>query len=54
MVSVNIIRLIYCFVSRYGNIVARTEYGKIVTMIYAVFAIPLYVLYFRTIGKVIS
>ena len=51
MVSVNIIYQNFPR-PRYGNIVARTEYGKIVTMIYSVFAIPLYVLYFRTIGKV--
>ena len=37
---------------RYGNTVPRTKYGKIVTMIYAVFGIPVYILYFRNIGQV--
>ena len=38
--------------SRYGNTVPHTKYGKIVTMIYAVFGIPVYILYFRNIGQV--
>ena len=37
----------------YGNTVPTTKYGKIVTMIYAVFGIPVYILYFRNIGQVI-
>ena len=37
---------------RYGNTTPRSEYGKIVTMIYAVFGIPVYILYFQNIGKV--
>ena len=38
---------------RYGNIVPVTQYGKIASMIYAVFGIPVYILYFRSMGKVI-
>ena len=39
---------------RYGNMVPRTEYGKIATMVYAVFGIPVYVLYFMNMGKVFA
>merc|ERR1712066_186077 len=38
----------------YGNTVPLTKYGKIVTMIYAVFGIPVYILYFRNIGQVFA
>ena len=37
---------------RYGNIVPRTQYGKIATMLYAVLGIPVYILYFKNMGKV--
>ena len=36
---------------RYGNTAPRTPYGKIATMLYAVLGIPVYILYFRNIGK---
>ena len=39
---------------RYGNLVPRTEYGKIVTIVYAVFGIPVYILYFMNMGKVFA
>ena len=39
---------------RYGNIVPRTHYGKIATMLYAVLGIPVYILYFRNMGKEIA
>lgn len=38
----------------YGNVVPRTVYGKIMTMIYATFGIPLYILYFQNMGKVLA
>lgn len=38
----------------YGNMVPRTTWGKICTVIYAVFGIPLYVLYFMNMGKVLA
>lgn len=38
----------------YGNILPRTTYGKIMTMIYATFGIPLYILYFQNMGKVLA
>ena len=37
----------------YGDTVPVSEYGKIVTMIYAILGIPVYILYFRNIGKVL-
>ena len=36
----------------YGSLVPRTKWGKIVTMIYAVCGIPVYILYFMNMGKV--
>lgn len=36
----------------YGNVVPKTTLGKAATVVYAVFGIPLYVLYFRNMGKV--
>ncbi|XP_025829023.1 potassium channel subfamily K member 2 [Agrilus planipennis] len=38
----------------YGNMVPRTPWGKGVTVIYAVFGIPLYVLYFMNMGEVLA
>ncbi|KAI5711971.1 TWiK family of potassium channels protein 7 [Diaphorina citri] len=38
----------------YGNMVPRTLLGKATTVVYAVFGIPLYVLYFRNMGKVLA
>ena len=44
--------IIYVLVHRYGNLVPRTKWGKIVTMMYAVCGIPVYILYFKNMGKV--
>ena len=44
--------IIYVLVYRYGNLVPRTKWGKIVTMLYAVCGIPVYILYFKNMGKV--
>lgn len=38
----------------YGNLVPRSNWGKVATMLYAVFGIPLYVLYFMNMGKVLA
>lgn len=38
----------------YGNLVPKTGWGKVMTMIYAAFGIPLYVLYFVSMGKVLA
>ena len=38
----------------YGNLVPKTTWGKIMTMVYAAFGIPLYVLYFVCMGKVLA
>lgn len=38
----------------FGNIVPRTAWGKIATMFYALFGIPLYVLYFLNMGEVFA
>jgi hypothetical protein len=38
----------------YGNIVPRTEWGRIATMLYALFGIPVYILYFMNMGKVLA
>ena len=46
--------LMIYFLLSYGNLVPRTQWGKIVTMLYAVFGIPVYVLYFLNMGKVVT
>ncbi|KFB37969.1 TWiK family of potassium channels protein 18 [Anopheles ziemanni] len=38
----------------YGNLVPRTPWGKGATVIYATFGIPLYILYFMNMGKVLA
>lgn len=38
----------------FGHLVPRTEWGKIATMLYAVFGIPVYVLYFMNMGQVLA
>ncbi|XP_066992812.2 two pore potassium channel protein sup-9 [Anabrus simplex] len=38
----------------YGNMVPRTPWGKGITVVYAVFGIPLYVLYFMNMGEVLA
>lgn len=38
----------------YGNCLPRTINGKIMTMVYATFGIPLYILYFQNMGKVLA
>lgn len=38
----------------YGNVVPKTPLGKGLTVLYAVFGIPLYVLYFMNMGKVLA
>lgn len=38
----------------YGNMVPRTQWGRGLTVIYATFGIPLYILYFVNIGKVLA
>ncbi|KPJ14137.1 TWiK family of potassium channels protein 7 [Papilio machaon] len=38
----------------YGNIVPKTVWGKIVTIAYACFGIPIYILYFCNMGKVLA
>lgn len=49
MFSLSIITMI-----GYGNMVARTDMGKAVTVLYAIFGIPLYVLYFMNMGEVLA
>lgn len=38
----------------YGNLTPRTQWGKAITVIYATFGIPLYILYFLNMGKVLA
>ncbi|CAH1135041.1 unnamed protein product [Ceutorhynchus assimilis] len=38
----------------YGNMVPKTREGKILTMVYALFGIPLYVLYFKNMGQILA
>lgn len=38
----------------YGNMTPRTQWGKGATVIYATFGIPLYILYFLNIGRVLA
>lgn len=38
----------------YGNMVPHTVQGKVATIVYAVFGIPLYILYFKNMGKVLA
>lgn len=49
MFSLSIITMI-----GYGNLVPRTQIGKGVTVLYAVFGIPLYILYFMNMGKILA
>ncbi|XP_017779092.1 PREDICTED: potassium channel subfamily K member 15 [Nicrophorus vespilloides] len=49
MFSLSIITMI-----GYGNMVPRTPWGKGVTVLYAVFGIPLYILYFMNMGEVLA
>lgn len=37
-----------------GNLYPRTEWGKATTLLYATFGIPLYILYFLNMGKVLA
>lgn len=50
--------LMYCLsvfsMIGFGNMVPRTKWGKGITVIYATFGIPLYILYFMNIGKVLA
>lgn len=50
--------LMYCMsvftMIGYGNQVPKTPWGKGATMIYATFGIPLYILYFSNIGRVLA
>lgn len=38
----------------YGHMTPKTEWGKIATIIYAVFGIPLYIVYFMNMGRVFA
>lgn len=38
----------------YGNVYPKTEEGKIATLVYAGFGIPVYILYFMNMGKVFA
>jgi hypothetical protein len=38
----------------YGHMVPRTDWGKIGVIIYACIGIPVYILYFMNMGKVLS
>ena len=38
----------------YGDVVPRTEAGKIGVIVYAIFGIPVYILYFMNMGKVFA
>lgn len=49
MFSLSIITMI-----GYGNLVPRTQLGRGVTVVYAVFGIPLYILYFMNMGKILA
>lgn len=50
--------LMYCLsvfsMIGYGNMTPRTQWGKFTTVVYATFGIPLYILYFMNIGKVLA
>lgn len=50
--------LMYCMsvfsMIGYGNMVPKTRWGKGATVIYATFGIPLYILYFLNIGRVLA
>ncbi|KAK5650684.1 hypothetical protein RI129_001713 [Pyrocoelia pectoralis] len=49
MFSLSIITMI-----GYGNMTPKTQWGKALTVIYAVFGIPLYILYFMNMGEVLA
>ncbi|XP_035211304.1 potassium channel subfamily K member 18-like [Stegodyphus dumicola] len=44
----------FFFLSGYGNIAPRTNWGKIATIIYAIFGIPLMLLYLTNIGDILA
>ncbi|KAF5301598.1 hypothetical protein FQR65_LT08903 [Abscondita terminalis] len=49
MFSLSIITMI-----GYGNMTPKTSWGKALTVVYAVFGIPLYILYFMNMGEVLA
>lgn len=49
MFSLSIITMI-----GYGNMVPKTGHGRLATVIYAVFGIPLYILYFMNVGDALA
>ncbi|KAJ8965408.1 hypothetical protein NQ314_004160 [Rhamnusium bicolor] len=49
MFSLSIITMI-----GYGNMVPSTPYGRLATVIYALFGIPLYILYFMNVGNALA
>ncbi|RZC36292.1 Ion trans 2 domain containing protein [Asbolus verrucosus] len=49
MFSLSIITMI-----GYGNLVPKTTWGKFATVVYAVFGIPLYILYFLNMGEILA
>lgn len=44
----------FSFTSGYGNIAPRTTLGRIVTMVYAIFGIPLTLIYLSSTGGVLA
>lgn len=45
------IKEFFLFIAGYGNLIPRTKWGKIATIVYAIIGMPLFLLYLSNIGK---
>ena len=43
-----------CYISGYGNIAPKTKWGRIVTMIYATFGMPIFLMWASNMGTLLA